>query len=123
MNYHDLITLGVAPSVAGFAFDNQVFFLVVVFTHQTHCQGVTRSAERVVIEPRGVDPRIIFATSGAHGTPLALPTPLRHCVQRWIDAVDVIAYVTFVTEQEVGLVTSGTATLAHSTVKAPPALL
>lgn len=83
----------------------------------------TRPTERVVGLPLRSKARRRGVALDAHDTPLALPRPLRHILQRWVKAVGVVANVAVIAQQKSTLVGRLATALADGALQTPPSFL
>lgn len=99
------------PSFALYALNYKIALLISFLTNNARGVGRAGSALSVTFLPARVKTGIIRATSLALSAPFALPGTLRHYVQRRFYAIDMVANIALVAENQAGFVVSLATTL------------
>lgn len=109
------------PSVTLPALQNEVVLSVVAMADGAARQAGTGGTLRVIVLPLTSQARTRGSTVSAPNTPFALPASFGNRLQRRVQAVGVITYVTVVTQQQSPRVSCLPTGFTHSTLQAPPA--
>lgn len=107
----DRITSTMKPSVALYALNYKIALLVSLLTDYARGVGSAGSTLSITFLPARVKTRIIQTASLALSAPFALPGTLRHYVQRRIYAIDMVANIALVAENQASFVVSLATTL------------